>query len=134
MKNPSLPTPLVPLSWGEVIDKMTILEIKSGRLSGENALANVKAELSRLSEIAAPHLSKHPGLSELRDRLRQVNEALWDIEDAIRKKEADGVFDDQFVELARSVYKRNDARAALKREINKLVGSEFIEEKIYQNY
>ena len=134
MKDISLPTLLVPLSWGEVIDKMTILEIKSGRLSGENALANVKAELSRLSEIAAPHLSKYPALSDLRERLRQVNEALWDIEDAIRKKEAAGVFDDQFIELARSVYKRNDARAAIKREINLAVGSEFIEEKAYQNY
>jgi hypothetical protein len=128
VKDISLPTLLVPLSWGEVIDKMTILEIKSGRLSGENALANVKAELSRLSEIAAPHLSKYP------ERLRQVNEALWDIEDAIRKKEAAGVFDDQFIELARSVYKRNDARAAIKREINLAVGSEFIEEKAYQRY
>lgn len=130
----SLPTPRVPLSWGELIDKMTILEIKSERLGDAGALANVKTELARLSEIAAPPLSQHAALAALRDRLRAVNEELWAVEDAIRDKEAAKAFDDQFVALARAVYQHNDARAALKRDINLLAGSEIVEEKSYKKY
>jgi hypothetical protein len=130
----SLPTPHVPLSWGELIDKITILEIKSARLGDAGALANVRLELARLSEIAGPPLAAHAVLAALRDRLRSVNEALWEVEDAIRDKEAAKEFDDRFVALARAVYQHNDARAAIKREINLLAGSQIVEEKSYKHY
>ena len=125
-------TPQVPVSWGELIDKIAILEIKAERLSSESARANVKRELEQLSAIAAK--AAHPKLAPLKAALKRVNETLWQIEDDIREKEAKKVFDAGFVELARAVYRNNDERGRLKAEINAALGSEFVEEKQYVRY
>lgn len=125
--------PMVALSWGEVIDKITILEIKQQRLSSAEAIDNVRRELAALNAVAAG-VAVPDGLASLKQALKSVNEKLWDIENKIRAKEAEAVFDRSFIELARSVYVNNDERAKLKREINKLLKSEFVEEKQYTSY
>ena len=127
------PTPRVPISWGELIDKITILEIKSLKLLNETALANVRKELSLLLEIAGAQLRGSEVLN-LKKKLRVVNKELWEIEDSIREKESANEFDQDFIALARSIYKRNDERARIKRQINVLFASEIIEEKSYKNY
>jgi hypothetical protein len=132
MKNPS--TPRVPISWGELIDKITILEIKRERLSGTSALANVGRELDVLSAIAGPVLAGDEAARTLMAQLKALNEILWDIEDRIRGKEAAGLFDADFVALARSIYQRNDERAALKKDLNRQLASELVEEKSYKPY
>ena len=126
--------PRVAVSWGELIDKLTILEIKSVRLSKAAALSNVRRELAELLPLALPLIAGNVELAGLKDRLRQINEALWEIEDRIREKEAARQFDEAFIELARSVYCQNDQRAALKRQINVLLVSEVVEEKLYTHY
>ena len=126
-------TPPVPISWGELIDKITILEIKAEKLSSESARANVQRELAQLTTIASA-IDKKPGLADLQRELKRVNEALWRIEDDIREKEAQKSFDDGFIALARSVYRSNDERGRLKREINRVLGSEITEEKQYTSY
>jgi hypothetical protein len=135
-KDPAMPTknsaPLIPVSWGELIDKITILEIKHARLGGEAVLANVGRELEALSAIAAPMLADDETARHLMARLKVLNGVLWDIENGIRAKEAANRFDAEFVELARTIYKRNDERAALKRQLNLQLGSELIEEKNYK--
>lgn len=123
-----------PVSYGELIDKITILEIKSERMSDPAKLANVGTELDALNRTWAADPAAAVDIADLRDRLRAVNEALWDIEDRIRLQEKAKAFDAGFIELARSVYIRNDERAALKREINLKLGSTLIEEKSYQDY
>src|SRR3974390_2764603 len=123
----SLTTPTVPVSWGELIDKMTILEIKEQRLKSTEAAANVRRELAALVNITRDIFSQWPDLTSVKYELRLVNEALWDIEDKIRAKEASKSFDQQFIELARSVYINNDKRGDLKRRINRLLNSELIE-------
>jgi hypothetical protein len=123
-------TPEIPVSWGELIDKITILEIKKGRLKSKSALANVQKELTLLSEKSEPAIARSD-VQSLKRRLASVNELLWDIEDKIRGKEAKQEFDTGFIELARSVYKCNDDRAHIKREINVMLSSELIEEKVY---
>lgn len=120
--------PLVPVSWGELLDKITILEIKAVRIPDPAAQANVARELALLQEAAAP-VRDRPGLAMLVDNLRAVNTALWQIEDDIRLKEAAAAFDADFIGLARAVYRTNDRRAALKRQINALLGSSLVEEK-----
>lgn len=130
----SLKTPEVPVSWGELIDKITILEIKSVRLQSEAARANVVRELNLLNEKATPILNAEKSLAELKAKLMSVNEKLWEIEDQIREKEASGAFDESFIQFARAVYKTNDERARIKREINVLCSSELIEEKGYAPY
>ena len=127
-------TPEVPVSWGELIDKITILEIKAARLKNAAALANVNKELKLLAAQADAALKTSAELPALKQRLTKVNEALWEIEDKIREKEAGQEFDAGFVALARSVYQNNDARAAIKRQINTLLSSELVEEKSYQPY
>ena len=127
-------TPYAPVSWGEVIDKMTILEIKSERLTAPEALANVRVELALLTAVARDPLARDGGLSGLKAQLQAVNQALWDIEDDIRSKEAKQEFDEGFIALARAVYRRNDERAAIKRRINDLLGSGIVEEKSYKSY
>lgn len=122
--------PLAPVSWGELLDKITILEIKADRIAAPAARANVDRELALLREVAAPILPQ-PGLAVLVEGLRRVNLALWGIEDDIRAKEAAARFDAEFIGLARSVYLRNDERAALKRDINVLLRSELVEEKYH---
>ena len=129
-----LASPRVPISWGELFDKIAILEIKSERLTNEVALANVRGELTLLCKTAKVVLADNGVVAGLALRLRAINEILWDIEDRIRDKEATAEFDKDFVELARSVYKSNDERAALKKEINLRLASELVEEKSYNNY
>lgn len=127
-------TPEVPISWGELIDKMTILEIKAVRLKSPAALANVNTELKLLAANAGAVLQSSGEMPGLKDRLCKINAALWEIEDKIREKEARQEFDAEFIELARSVYKRNDERAAIKRQINTLLSSDLMEEKSYSSY
>jgi hypothetical protein len=124
-------TPLVPVSWGELLDKITILEIKRERIDRPDARANVVKELQLLSVTGRGALDR-PDLQPLLDQLREVNHALWDIEDAIRQEEERGCFGPEFIQLARSVYIRNDERATIKRQINSLLGSELVEEKSYR--
>ena len=125
------PTPTAPVSWGELIDKITILEIKTERLPGIKARANAASELALLRSAAGTAAGEVAGLAA---ELRQVNEALWEVEDALRDHEREGRFDDGFVQLARSVYRHNDTRAGLKRQINQALGSALVEEKGYKPY
>ena len=126
-------TPRVPVSWGELLDKITILEIKTERLGGQEARANAAAELELLREIAQPAMAGAQATALVR-RLKGLNQALWEIEDRIRDHERAGDFGPGFVELARSVYRHNDERGAIKREINLALGSALIEEKSYTPY
>jgi hypothetical protein len=128
------PTPLVPTSWGELIDKITILEIKVERLSGVAGRANASRELALLRAIAGAVLAEDPAIQSLTAQLKSVNQALWEIEDHIRDKERARAFDADFIALARSVYQRNDERGRIKREINLALDSELIEEKSYKPY
>ncbi|MCD9045969.1 hypothetical protein [Luteimonas sp. MHLX1A] len=134
---------LVPVSFGELLDKIAILQIKAERISDPAKLANVRQELSALERtwMAHPAPARTPGveagaagLPALRAELKAVNERLWDIEDAIRLKDRAGEFDGEFVRLARSVYLENDERARVKKEINLLLGSGYVEEKSYRDY
>ncbi len=124
----------VPVSFGEVIDKITILEIKSERIAGEEKLVNVRRELELLERTWNEAVAGKADVSDARARLKAVNEELWDIEDEIRLKEQAKAFDDEFIRLARAVYVTNDRRAAIKKEINLALGSELVEEKSYQDY
>ena len=133
-RGPSIATPHVPVSWGELIDKITILEIKAARLTSATALQNVRNELAQLTEKTLPLGDMAPQVAPLKADLTRVNEALWDIADKIRDKEAAKAFDAAFIEMARSVYVTNDQRAALKRRINQLLASELVEEKGYAAY
>ena len=121
----------VSIAPGELLDKITILEIKAARISDPDKLRNVRAELAVLLEARERAIFERDELALLIGELRATNEALWDIEDEIRGCERDGEFGAEFVELARSVYKNNDRRAELKRNINMLLGSQTIEEKSY---
>ena len=124
----------VPVSHGELIDKLTILEIKSERMTDPAKLANVREELELLGATWAGDAASAMDISAERAELKRINEALWDIEDEIRLKERDHAFDSRFIELARAVYITNDRRAAVKRAINEKLGSRLIEEKSYQDY
>lgn len=124
----------VPVSFGELIDKITILEIKSERIKDAAKLVNVDKELRALNEAWLAAERAHIDIGEQKAQLKTLNEKLWDIEDQIRLKESQGDFGKQFIELARAVYLTNDQRAAVKRELNILLGSELIEEKSYADY
>jgi hypothetical protein len=124
---------LVPISPGELLDKITILRIKSARIKDPAKLANVRLELALLSETWG-RSAAGVDVSAEEQALQAVNEQLWDIEDLIRDKEATGAFDAGFIELARSVYLRNDERAAIKKRINTRMGSRIVEEKSYASY
>lgn len=128
------PAPSVQISWGELLDKMTILEIKVQRLNSQVATKKIRRELAVLTRTANDILSEQPYLVTLKEELKSVNEVLWDIEDKIRAKEAAKSFDQQFIELARSVYINNDKRGDLKRQINALLNSDFAEVKQYASY
>lgn len=119
---------------GELIDKITILEIKLDRIKDGDKLANVRIEWETLVKARDAVIEATPELDLLSAELKAANEALWNIEDNIRDCERDKDFGDAFVQLARSVYISNDKRAALKREINELLGSSLIEEKSYAAY
>ena len=125
---------LVPVSYGELLDKIAILQIKSERMADPAKLANVRNELSALEKTWMAHPAAGGNIAELRAQLKAVNERLWDIEDAIRVKEKAQAFDDGFVKLARSVYFENDERARIKKEINLALGSAYVEEKSYEDY
>ena len=125
---------LVPISPGELLDKITILRIKSARIADEGKLANVHRELSRLQASRVAVLGADADLAVEETALERVNAELWDIEDRIREHEAQQRFDAAFIELARAVYLRNDERAALKRRINLKLQSALVEEKSYRPY
>ena len=125
---------LVEIAPGELIDKITILEIKSERIADVGKLKNVRVELDVLAAARDAAMAASAELAELTAQLKQVNEALWEIEDAIRDCERGGDFGPKFIELARSVYHSNDRRAALKRQINESLGSKLVEEKSYAAY
>ena len=125
---------LVPVSYGELLDKIAILQIKSERMSDPAKLANVRNELSALERTWMAHPAAVQDIVELRARLKAVNERLWTIEDDIRVKEKAQQFDDDFIRLARSVYVQNDERARIKKDINLALGSAYVEEKSYQDY
>jgi hypothetical protein len=131
---PSRGTPTVKISWGELIDKITIMEIKEQRLTSPEAVSNVRRELASVTRAVQELQPRPVELDELKRELRSINEILWEVEDQIRAKEAIRSFDQQFIELARSVYFNNDKRARIKREINELLNSELIEEKQYTPY
>src|SRR5205807_286328 len=119
----------VPLSPGELLDKITILEIKAERIGDALKLGNVRHELELLRQARQRACSPSEELTRLTDELRAVNVSLWEIEDDLRLCEARGDFGGRFVELARSVYKVNDRRGGLKRRVNELFGSRLVEEK-----
>ena len=123
-----------PVSYGELIDKITILEIKSERMTDAAKLANVREELKLLSTLWLGDPASSTDISVERAELKRINEALWEIEDEIRLKERNQAFDARFIELARAVYHTNDKRAAVKRAINLKLGSRLVEEKSYQDY
>ncbi len=120
-----------PSSFGDAADRITILAIKSERMRDPVKLANVRRELAEISEVFFAAVARTAEFDSLFERLKAVNERLWEIEDAIRLCEAKGDFGPEFVRLARSVYQTNDTRAAIKREINMLLGSDLVEEKSY---
>ena len=124
----------VPVSVGEVVDKVTILEIKSDRIADTDKLRNIATELDALRPLVSGGVFDTDEVVALTDALRAVNGELWDIEDDIRAEEAAGRFGDRFIELARAVYVTNDRRAELKKKINLATGSELVEEKSYEDY
>ena len=124
----------IEISVGELLDKLTILEIKKERIADNEKLININKEYAVLSDIWTSSPYSKIQLDDEIQSLKQVNEKLWDIEDEIRNKEREKQFDDQFIELARSVYFINDERAEIKRSINTRTGSELVEEKSYNDY
>jgi len=125
---------LVPGSFGELLDKISILQIKSERIDDAAKLANIHAELSALDKTWMAHPAAVKDIARLRADLKPVNERLWDIEYNIRLQDKAQAFDDHFVELARSVYQQNDERARIKKDINLALGSLYVEEKSYKDY
>jgi hypothetical protein len=125
---------LVPISPGELLDKITILRIKSARMTDETKLRNVRVELDALEQTWRESGAAIPAVAADEAALQKVNEELWDIEDRIRDKERAGEFDAVFIELARAVYVTNDERARFKKNINTALGSRLVEEKSYQPY
>jgi hypothetical protein len=126
--------PKIPVSWGELFDKVTILQIKLENLKTKSALRNVKKEYDQLFTIFDHNFSENANAKGLMTDLKLVNQKLWDIEDRIRDKERSKTFDENFIELARRVYFTNDDRSRIKRNINETFGSELIEEKSYADY
>jgi hypothetical protein len=125
---------LVPISPGELLDKITILRIKSARMTDATKLANVRQELSELEKTWRDAVGTGADVSDDERALQAVNERLWVIEDDIRDKELAQAFDARFIELARSVYIENDERAAIKKRVNVKLGSRIVEEKSYKPY
>jgi uncharacterized protein DUF6165 len=125
---------LVPISPGELLDKITILRIKSARMTDAVKVANVRLELSLLEKTWVDSVDAAVDVSAEERALQAVNERLWVIEDDIRDKERAQAFDARFIELARAVYIENDERAALKKRVNTKLGSRIVEEKSYKPY
>ena len=127
-------SPVVQISWGELFDKISILQIKLDHLTSKEALKNVERELNQLSAISDVNFSSNVEVQKLNKDLKRVNQELWDIEDKIRDKERSKVFDKEFIKLARAVYITNDERSRIKKSINVAFGSDLIEEKSYSKY
>jgi hypothetical protein len=125
---------LVPVSFGELLDKIAILQIKSERMTDPAKLANVRKELEALERTWMAHPAAGNDIVRLRAELKAVNERLWKIEDDIRDEERAQRFGEEFIRLARAVYFENDERARIKRDINSALGSAYVEEKSYQDY
>jgi len=126
---------LVPVSIGEVVDKITILRIKSGEIKDPTKLENVRNELAALEKAYLDYVGEIPDqVADLTAELQKINKQLWIIEDDIRDCERDRKFESEFIRLARAVYVTNDERARLKKEINIALGSTFVEEKSYKDY
>ena len=124
----------VPISPGELVDKITILEIKKEFIKNDNKLKNINHEYDLLMQIYTTQISETDGISELKNKLKEINLELWKIEDDIRDCERQKSFSDTFIELARSVYFTNDRRSKVKLEINLLLNSNLVEEKSYKDY
>ena len=126
--------PQIPISWGELLDKITILQIKLDNLNSQDALNNVAHELKQLQSILFKYCPEAFKPKLLEAELKRINQQLWDIEDKIRDKERNKSFDAEFIQLARSVYITNDERSRIKKRINETLGSDLIEEKSYSEY
>jgi hypothetical protein len=126
--------PMIPISWGELIDKITILEIKKINLVSANALVNVNKELSYLNVIFLGNDDAVNKVMDLKNQLFAINLRLWKVEDDIRNKDLIQEFDAKFIQLARNVYRLNDERAKLKKLINQVLDSELVEEKSYRDF
>ena len=124
----------IPISLGELIDKITILRIKSNKINSNEAQKNIRLELEKLEHILNTKMSINTNLKNFEIKLSKINQSLWDIEDQLREKEREKNFNKKFISLARMVYYKNDERAKIKRMINKSFGSELIEEKSYTQY
>ncbi len=124
----------VEISIGEFFDKITILEIKKERIANADKLVNINKEPDGLNNLLVEQSFSRDNVAQEVAELRKINEALWEIEDDIREKESQKEFDEKFIELARAVYVTNDKRSEIKREINLKLGSDFVEEKSYEEY
>ena len=125
---------LVPVSPSELLDKMTILKIKSERINDTKKVMNVRHELELLSKVWSDFVTEDKVITNLRQQLKTINEKLWEIEDDIRNEEQQNRFGKEFIELARAVYITNDKRAQIKKDVNLYLGSEIFEEKSYKDY
>lgn len=125
---------LIPISPGELLDKLTILQIKVERMTDPVKVANVKTELGMLSKVWSEAVEVDAEIAKLTAELKAVNETLWKIEDDIRDEERNKRFDERFIELARAVYVTNDERANAKKKVNLYLKSTIVEEKSYQDY
>ena len=125
---------LIPISPGELLDKITILQIKSERITDATKVANVKTELGMLEQVWSEAVSDDEQIRALKRELKSVNEALWEIEDDIRDEERNRRFGERFIELARAVYVTNDERGNAKKKVNLHLNSSIVEEKSYQDY
>jgi len=125
---------LIPISPGELLDKITILQIKAERISDPGKVANVRSELAMLQKVWEESVSEDDQIRALSAELKSINEALWEIEDDIRDEERNGRFGARFIELARAVYVVNDDRASAKKKVNLHLNSSIVEEKSYPDY
>jgi hypothetical protein len=125
---------LIPISPGELLDKITILQIKSERIADPAKVANVRTELEMLNAVWREAVAEDAEITALTAELKTINEALWEIEDDIRDEERNRRFGERFIELARAVYVTNDERANAKKKVNLHLNSSIVEEKSYQDY
>ena len=126
-----LAAPQIPVSWGELLDKICILEIKKENVSNETALFNITEEFKILNSFISTEILANSEVAKLRIKLKDVNQNIWNIEAEIRIKEAANDFGERFIYLARNTYLQNDNRASIKRKINEVLKSEIVEEKVY---
>ena len=125
---------LIPISPGELLDKITILQIKSERIADATKVANVRTELGMLEQVWSDTVEDDEQIRALSGELKSINEALWEIEDDIRDEERNKRFGDRFIDLARAIYVTNDERANAKKKVNLHLNSSIVEEKSYQDY